>query len=120
MPLGGCRTRVQRSPTRDAASDVVAHTSVPCFFFFFFFLRFTPTQLDSRWLSLDSCQFTPNQADSARIGPYRPYRVVLAGDRYGRNMPKKAEICLESGRKIRNSHLRGILMCFLPSSFFVL
>ena len=74
--------------------------------FFFFFL-------DSRWLGsiwANAAWFAPNQADSAilsRIGR-RPIR------------PKQAEIGLESGRKILNSHLRGIVMCFLPSSFFVL
>ena len=36
------------SPTQDAASDKVARASVPRLSFFFFFLRFTPTQLDSR------------------------------------------------------------------------
>ena len=37
---------------------------------FFFSLGFVPTQL----------QFAPNWADLARIGPYRPYQVVSAGD----------------------------------------
>ena len=58
---------------------------------FFFFLigiradsaRFAPIRL---W-------FTPNRTDSARIGPYQPYRFVSAGNWNGRNS--------------RNSHLRG-------------
>ena len=79
-------------------------------FFFFFFSR----------IHADLAQFTPNWSDSAKIELYRPYRVVSAIGRYGRNMLETAEIGLESSRNSRNSHLRGIVICFLPSSFFVL
>ena len=85
-----------------------------CVFFFFFFLGFTPTRLDSRRLGLihanaaqfmsNQLRFMPNRADSAIIGPYQP-------------VTDTAEIGLEYGRKSRNYHLRGIVMCFLPSSF---
>ena len=87
------------------ASDAVARASVPRlrFFFFFFFLRFGPN-----WL-----QFVPNQADSARIGPYRPYQIVLAGDRYSRNRPKSA---LKLAGNRQNSDLKGV-SC-LPLSLF--
>ena len=37
---------------------------------FFFFIGFMPTQL----------QFALNRADLARIGPYRPYQVISAGN----------------------------------------
>ena len=70
------------------------------FFFFFFFSR----------IHADLAQFTPNWSDSAKIEQYRPYRVVSAIGRYGRNMLETAEIGLEYGRKSRN----------LPSSFFFL
>ena len=38
MRLGGCRTRVRRDPTLDAASDAVDRVSVLRLSFFFFFL----------------------------------------------------------------------------------
>ena len=79
----------------------------------------------------------PNRANSARIGLYRPNRIVLAG---GLKRPKSAlnysgtpEIGFEWGPNILNlSFLNFILniccffcvfffvLCFLPSSFFVL
>ena len=94
------------------ASDAVARASVQHLSFFFFsdscrlgsicpdVARFVPNRL----------RFAPNRADSAKIGPYRPYRVVLADGRYGRNRSETAEIGLEYGRKSRN----------LLSSFFFL
>ena len=79
---------------------------------------------------------TPMRPKSGRLGPYRPYRSISAGDRYGRNRPKSAETCRnrpkqaeigrENRRRGRNSDLRcvsclilslfcesSILMCFL-------
>ena len=70
-----------------------------------------PTRLPARWttsalffssdsrrlgsICADAAQFvpnrlwfTPNRADSAKIGPYRPYRALSAGGRYGRNRPE--------------------------------
>ena len=74
--LGGCCTRVWRSlirlPTRRCCVWV--------FFVFFFFLGFAPTRL----------RFTPNWANSARIGLYRPYWSVSAGNRDSRNRTKLA------------------------------
>ena len=90
-----------------------AHRFASTFFFFFFSdsrrlgsicanaARFVPNRL----------RFWPNRADSAKIGPYQPYRVVSTGGRYGRNRPETAEtaeIGLEYGWKSRN----------LPSFFF--
>ena len=73
-----------------------------------------PTRLPTRWchvwaffLSLDLRRTGLIQPESSHIGPYRP-------------TTETAEIGLESGRNSRNSHLRGIVMCFLPSPFFVL
>ena len=77
-------------PTRDAASDTVAHVSVRVCVFFFFFLGFAPTWLDSRQIGFDSCQTGLIRPKS---GPYRSYQVVSAGSRYGQNMPETAEIC---------------------------
>ena len=100
-----------------------------CLFAFFFFLNgFAPTQL----------QFTPIPAKSvysARIRSYRLNRIVSVGSR---NWPKwsksalnhaeTAEINFEWGSNILNlSFLNFILniccffcvLCFLPSSFFV-
>ena len=78
------------SPTQDAASNTVACESVPRLSFFFFPLGFAPTWLDSRQFGFDSHLFTPNRADSAKIGPYRPYWVISAGNWNGRNRPKSA------------------------------
>ena len=58
--------------------DAVARVSVPCLSFFFSRIR------------TNSTRFTPNRADSAIIGPYRPYRVISTDDRNGRNRPKSA------------------------------
>ena len=65
-------------------------------FFFFFFLG-----------------FTPNWADSARIGPYWPATEMAKTDRNGQNRLKLA-LNLAGTAEIL------ILECFLPSSFFVL
>ena len=72
------------TPVFNAArrSDANACSSVP-HLSFFFFNGFTPTRL----------QFSPNQANSARIGSYRPNRSISTS---GRNWPKQAEIDLES------------------------
>ena len=50
------------------------------FIFIYFFSR----------IRADSARFTSNRADSARVELYRPYRVVLTGDRNSRNRPKSA------------------------------
>ena len=92
-----CRTCIRCGLTQDAASDAVARALVRVYFFFFSRIcadaaRFVPNRL--RFVP-NRLQFAPNQADSAKIGPYRPYQVVSASDRYGRNKPETAEI----GRK---------------------
>ena len=121
MRLGGCHTGVQcgvRHPTQ------LLHLSF--FFLFFFFNRFTSTQLDSR-------RFALNWEDSARIMPYRPNRVVLAGNR---KKPKStlnhagiAKIGFEWGQNILNMPFLNFILnsscffcvlCFLPSYFFAL
>ena len=71
--------------------------------------RFAPNRL----------RFASNRADSARIEPYRPYRMVSANDQYGRygqNRPETAEIGLETCRNNRNSDLKCVF-CLLLSSF---
>ena len=85
-------------PTRHDAGRNVRRSCPrvgPCLLFFFFSdsrrlssicddaARFVPMRL----------QFAPNWADSAKIRPYPPYRVVSAGGRYGRNRPETAETC---------------------------
>ena len=62
---------------------------------FFFFFSSDSHQLgsirtDAARFVPNRLQFAPNRADSAKIRPYLPYRVVAAGDqygRYGRNRP---------------------------------
>ena len=122
-------THCEKLESTDAAPEVPhprptrlpAHRTASAIFFFFF--------SDSRRLSsicTDAAQFAPNRADSAKIGPYRPYRVVSAGGRYGQNRPKNgrnrpetAEIGLEYGCQSRNLHSSFFFcesrhsMCFL-------
>ena len=102
MRLGGCRTRVRRGcPHGGAAFE----------FFFFPRIRADVARFTPNWL-----RFTLNRVDSARIGPYRPYRIILAGDRYGRNRPETPKINLETCRNRQNSDLRGV-SCLLLSLF---
>ena len=94
------------------------------FFFFFFFFFSDSRQIgsiraDAARFVPNRLRFTPKRADSAKIGPYRSYRVVLAGGRYGRNklengrnMPERAEIGLKYGRKSRNLHSSSFLFFF--------
>ena len=63
------------------ASDAVARAAVPRLSFFFFFLP--RISADAAQFTLNRLRFTLNRADSARIGPYRPYRIILASNRYG-------------------------------------
>ena len=69
-----------------------------CILFFFFFFSQIHAYL---------ARFALNQDVSAISG------------RIGQQL-KQAEIGLESSQNNRNSHLRGIVTCFLASSFFVL
>ena len=115
--------RPTRLPARWTAST---------FFFFFFFSdsrRLGSIRADAARFVPNRLRFAPNRADSAKIGPYRPYRDVSAGGRYyrygrnrpeiGRNRPETAEIGLEYGCKIRNLHSSFFFcesrhsMCFL-------
>ena len=119
---GGLQARKHRRGTRGVApaSDAVVGTSDRvCVFLYIYFFSDSPRlgsiRADAAWFVPNRLWFAPNWADSAKIGPYRPYRVVSAGGRYGRNRPENsrntpemAEIGLEYGRKSRN----------LPSSFF--
>ena len=108
---------------------------------FFFFSRI---HADSTWFALTRLRFASNRADSARIKPYQPNRVVWASDRNISKLPKSAlnhakttEISFKWGPNILNlSFFNFILniccffcvfffvlyfvLCFLPSSFFVL
>ena len=133
MRLGGCRTCVQRGPTRDAASDAVACALVPRLSFFFFFLRFAPTRLDSRCSGSIHAKSASICTEPARIGLYRPYWVVSTGDQYSWNKPETAEtgknwhwIWLEKSKFSPQRHSnvflaffflcfvnQGIVMCFL-------
>ena len=91
----------------------VDRASVLRLHFLFFFLRFEPTRLDSR-------RRGSIRAEPARIGPYRPYQSISAGDRYsryGRNRPETAEIGLKTRRSSRNSDLRCVF-CLLLSLFY--
>ena len=115
-----CSSRKHERDTRGAAPafDAVARASVRvCAFFFFFFadscqlglIRVDTARFVPNWL-----RFVPNWADSAKIGPYRPYRVVSAG---GRNRPETVEIGLKTRRSSRNSDLRCVF-CLLLSLFY--
>ena len=99
---------------------------------------------DLAWFTLTRLRFASNRADSARIKPYQPNRVIWASDRNIPKLPKSAlnhaktaEISFEWGPNILNlSFFNFILnicyffcvfffvlyfvLCFLPSSFFVL
>ena len=97
--------------------------------FFFFFSdsrRLGSIRADAARFVPNRLRFMPNRADSAQIGPYRPYPVVSAGSRYGRNRPENArntpetaEIGLEYGQKSWNLHSSFFFcesrhsMCFL-------
>ena len=116
--LGGCCTGVRRGCPR-------VGTAFELFFFFFFLLSLI--RADSALICVEPGQFGQNW-------------VVSAGDRNGRNRPKSAlnhagtaKIGFEWGPNILNlSFLNFILniccffcvfffvLCFLPSSFFVL
>ena len=79
-------------------SDAVARASVRVCVFFFFI------------------GFAPNRADLAKLGPYRPYRVVSAGGRYGRNRPETAETCRKRPKSALN--MAGKSETCLLLSFF--
>ena len=72
--------------------------------------RFMPNRL----------RFALNRLESGCIGHIGSYRPATDTVETSRKRPKQAKIGIESGWKSRNSHLRSIVMCFLPSSFFVL
>ena len=95
-------------------------TASELFFFFFFFLGLAPTRLNSHRFGFNLCRTGLIRPELGRIGHIGLYQPVTKTNRNGRNKPKQAEIGLESSWNSRNSHLKGILMCFLPSSFFVL
>ena len=91
------------NPTQpDAVSDAVARVLVPRLSFFFSRIR-----TDSASIHANLRRTKLIRPDSGRIGQRLKW-------------PKQAKIGLEYRQKSQNSHLRGILMCFLPSSFFVL
>ena len=96
------------------ASDAVARAAVPRLSFFFFF--FPRIRADAAQFTSNRLRFTLNRADSARIGPYRPYRIILASNRYGWNRLEMPKIGLETCRNHRNSDLRGV-SCLLLSLF---
>ena len=112
--------RPTRLPARRTAS---------AFFFFFFFSdsrRLGSIRADAARFVPNRLRFAPNRTDSAKIGPYRPYRVVSTSGRYGRNRskngrnrPETAEIGLEYGCQSRKLHYSFFFcksrhsMCFL-------
>ena len=85
--------------------NAVTRASVLCLSFFFF----SRIHADSASIRTEPSWFGQNRAVSAISG------------RISRRLKQaEAEIGLESSRNSQNSHLKGIVMCFLPSSFFVL
>ena len=128
-------------PTQQHVSDAAAHASVLHLIFFFFFLRIradsAPIRANSASIRTDSGRFPPIRPKSSRIGWIRSYRPAAKTDQ---NRPKSAlnhagtaKIGFEWGPNILNlSFLNFILnicyffcifffvLCFLPSSFFVL
>ena len=92
-------------------------------FFFFFFsdlCRLGSIRADAARFAPNRLRFAPNRANSARIGPYRPYQWISAGDRYGRNRPESAETCRNQPWKSPERPKFWPQMRFLPYSFFVL
>ena len=113
MPRKHGRGTRGAAPASDAGCGVRCgcprvHPRLRFFFFFSDSRRLDSIRADAARFVLNRLRFASNRADSAKIGPYRPYRVVSTGGRYGRNRPETAEIGLEYGRKSRN----------LPSFFF--
>ena len=87
--------------------------------FFFFFLdsrRLGSIRADAARFVPNRLRFAPNRADLAKIGPYRPYRVVSAGGRYGRNRPETAETCRKRPKSALN--MAGKAETCLLLSFF--
>ena len=116
-----CSSRKHGRGTRGAAPafDAVACASVRvCAFFFFFFadlcrlglIRVDTARFVPNWL-----RFVPNRADSAKIGPYRPYRVVSAG---GQDRPETAEIYRKRPKSALNM-ARKAETCLLFFFFFL-
>ena len=88
------------APASDAArrgtqrpTQLPARRSVSAFFFFSDSRRLSSICDDAARFVPMRLQFAPNWADSAKIRPYPPYRVVSAGGRYGRHRPETAETC---------------------------
>ena len=108
------------------STDAVGRVSHPHLSFFFFFLGFAPTWLDSRQCgsihaeSASICAKLSWFGQNRAISAIRVYRPAIDTVETYQKWPKQAEIGLESGWKSRNYHLKIIVMCFLPSSFFVL
>ena len=119
MPRKHRRGREGAAPKSDAGCSI--RRGCPCIGaeseFFFFFLRFAPTRLDSHRIGFDSRRTGLIRSESSRIGHIGAYRPTIET---GRKWLKQTQISLESSRKSLNSHLRDIVMCFLPFSFFVL
>ena len=62
----------------------------------------------------DAARFAPNRANSARIRPYRPYQVILADDRYGRNRPKSTLKLIEAAEILTSDvFLAFFFLCFV-------
>ena len=120
--LGNLISRKHGRGTRGAApaSDAVARALDRVYFFFFFFFsdsrRLGSIRADAARFVPNRLRFAPNRADSAKIGPYRPYRVVSAGGRYGRNRPETAETCRKRPKSALN--MAGKVETCLLLSFF--
>ena len=84
--------RPTRLPTRRTAS---------AFFFFFFsdLRRLSSIRVDAAQFVPNRLRFAPNRANLAKIGPYRPYRVVSVG---GRNRSENGRNRLKHVRNDRN------------------
>ena len=120
-----------------ACADATSELFFYLFIYLFLFYGFALTRLDSCQLGFYSRWFVPNRDFSAKIKLYQPNRVVSASylnrPKLALNHARTTEIGFEWGPNILNlSFLTFILniccffcvfffvLCFLPSSFFVL
>ena len=101
--------RPTRLPARRTASG----------FFFFFFSRI---RADAARFVPNRLRFVPNRVDSAKIGPYRSYRLyrhVSAGGRYGRNRSENGRNRPKSALSMAGKSETCILLSFFVNQGLV-